>query len=61
MSKALPNPSQLRNSHDLEEMNVDKVVAAEDSRYDAMTDAKRETYDVNPTLRTRVAKRFKRS
>jgi hypothetical protein len=42
-------------------MNVDTVVAPDDSRYHAITDAQRDAYYVNPTLRTRWATRFDRS
>jgi hypothetical protein len=59
--KAPPNPSQLKNSDNLGEMNVDKINAAEDARYDAMTDDQRETYYVNPSLSTRPRKRFTKS
>jgi hypothetical protein len=56
--KVPPNPTQLRNSDALDEMQVDKVNATEDARYDAMTDAERENYYVNPSLSTRLRKRF---
>lgn len=58
MRKVPPNPTQLRNSDALDEMQVDKVNATEDARYDAMTDAERENYYVNPSLSTRLRKRF---
>lgn len=56
--KAPPNPTQLQNSEGLGEMNVDKINATEDKRYDAMTDAERDAYYVNPSLSTRLRKRF---
>jgi hypothetical protein len=59
--KAPPNPTQLKNSDALDEMKVDKINAAEDSRYDAMTDAQREAYYVSPSLSTRLRKRFKKN
>jgi hypothetical protein len=40
-------------------MAEERVQTEEDSRYDAMTDAQRDAYYVNPSLRTRIAKRFR--
>jgi hypothetical protein len=59
-NKAPPNPTQLKNSEGLDEMKVDKINATEDARYDAMTDAQRDAYYVNPSLSTRLRKRFKK-
>jgi hypothetical protein len=33
-----PNPTELGSSKAISEMKVDKIVAAEDSRYDSMTE-----------------------
>ncbi|MGA2968360.1 MAG: hypothetical protein ABSE75_00965 [Acidimicrobiales bacterium] len=56
--KVPPNPTQLRNSDAIDEMKVDKINATEDARYDSMTDAERSAYYVNPSLSTRLRKRF---
>ena len=59
--KSPPNPTQLKNSEGLDEMKVEKINATEDARYDAMTDAERDAYYVNPSLSTRLRKRFKKN
>jgi hypothetical protein len=59
LSRAAPGPAEIRNSGALGEMATDKTRAEEDSRYDAMTDAQRDAYYVNPSLWTRISKRVR--
>ena len=59
--KTPPNPTELRNSDTVQEMQLDQVESAKDAHYDAMTDAQRDAYYVNPSLKTRVGKLFGRS
>jgi hypothetical protein len=54
-------PKHPRNDHSLSELNVDRIDTAEDARYDAMTEAERDTYYVNPNLKTRIRKFFRGS
>jgi hypothetical protein len=42
-------------------MNVDRIDAAEDAHYDAMTETQRDAYYVNPNLKTRVRRFFRGS
>lgn len=58
--KTPPNPTELRNSDAVQEMQLDQVESAKDARYDAMTDAQRDAYYVNPSLKKRVGKLFGR-
>jgi hypothetical protein len=53
---APPSPVQIRNSRALEEMHESKVEAEEDARYDAMTEAQRDAYYVNPGVWSRIAR-----
>jgi hypothetical protein len=53
---APPSPAQIRNSQALEEMEKSQVEAKEDSCYDAMTEAQRDAYYVNPGVWTRIAR-----
>jgi hypothetical protein len=55
--RATPNDAQLRNKAGLEQEKLDQVEAGENARYDAMTDAQREAYYVNPSLWTRLRKK----
>jgi hypothetical protein len=56
---ARPGPAAVRNSEALEEMATDEALSEEDSRYDAMSDDQRDAYYVNPSLWTRISKRFR--
>ena len=50
---------QSKHPHDeqsLSDMNVERIESAENDRYDAMTQAERDAYYVNPTLLTRMKK-----
>lgn len=58
--KTPPNPTEVQNSNAVEEMQLDQVESAKDARYDAMTDAQRDAYYVNPSLKTRIGKLFGR-
>ena len=58
--KTPPNPTEVQNSNAVEEMQLDQVESAKDARYDAMTDAQRDAYYVNPSLKKRVGKLFGR-
>ena len=55
--RIVPNAEQIRNKAGVEEIKVEQVEGQEDARYDAMTDAQREAYYVNPSLWTRLRKK----
>ena len=44
------------NNAALEQEKLNKVLAKEDARYDAMTEEEREKYYVNPSLFTKIKK-----
>ena len=52
-----PNDAQMRNMAGVEEIKLEHVEEEEDERYDAMTDAQREAYYVNPGVWTRLRKK----
>jgi hypothetical protein len=53
---ATPRPEQQLNSATLQQEKVNEILAKQDARYDAMTEAEREQYYVKPSLMTRIKK-----
>jgi hypothetical protein len=49
-------PAQMKNSQELQEEKVDKIVSKQDARYDAMTEEEREQYYMKPSITTRIKK-----
>ena len=51
-----PTPEQKLNNAILDQDKVDRVLAKEDARYDAMTEEERDKYYVHPSLLTKIKK-----
>ncbi len=49
-------PAQMKNSQELQEEKVEKIVSKQDARYDAMTEEEREQYYMKPSITTRIKK-----
>jgi hypothetical protein len=59
MSGAPLRPEQQMNVDELEQEQVNQILAKDDARYDAMTDEEREKYYVKPSRITRFKKFFR--
>ena len=53
------SPEQVRNDGEVAAMAVERAVAKDDAKYDAMTDAERQAYYLRPSLFSRLKKRVK--
>jgi hypothetical protein len=55
-TRVTPRPEQQMNSAAFEQEKVNKILAEQDARYDAMTEAQRDEYYMKPKLLTRIKK-----